>query len=222
MVKPIVVGPFGVNCYLFFPSPRKCLIIDPGGDPDGIIKICASLEATPFGIAFTHGHLDHTSAVGHLLRHYDSVGEKPSLAIHSLDSMYLGDGAESFHRSNFAGLGFGNADELFGGRVFPLPAPDILLSEGDSLFDTDLIVVETPGHTEGSVSFHNPSEGIVFTGDTLFCQGIGRYDLPGSDGFKLMDSIRKKLLVLPPDTKVFPGHGPDTTIGSERANNPFL
>ena len=222
MVKSIVVGPFGVNCYLYFPREREILIIDPGGDAEEIIKQCQHLDVRPLGIALTHGHLDHTAAVGRLVRHFESKGQKTDIAIHSLDRMYLGDDAESFHRTNFAGLGFGNASELFGNDVFPLPAPEILLSEGDHLFDTDLVVIETPGHTEGGVSFHDPSGGIVFTGDTLFCQGIGRYDLPGADGVKLMESIRRKLMTLDPKTRVFPGHGPTTTVGDEKGNNPFL
>ena len=107
---------------------------------------------------------------------------------------------------------------LFG----PATAPDVLLKEGDKIKfgAVTLTVAETPGHSPGGICLIG--DGVVFSGDTLFMQSIGRYDFPGCSGRDLMASIRNKLMVLPDSTKVFPGHGPATTIGYERASNPFL
>ena len=116
-------------------------------------------------------------------------------------------------------MGFGGAFEEF---FFDLPAADIILREGDDVFNTGLMVLETPGHTEGSISLYSEKDGLVFSGDTLFFQGIGRADLPGSNEQQLIKSIRTKLLTLPGETRVYPGHGLATTIEREMIGNPFI
>jgi len=111
---------------------------------------------------------------------------------------------------------------MFGLSYTAPPSPDRLLKGGDSIDIGDLhfLVLHTPGHSPGGICLLG--QGVVFTGDTLFNYGIGRYDLPGSSGSQLMNGIHTKLMVLPDDTVVYPGHGPDTTIGTERRGNPFL
>jgi glyoxylase-like metal-dependent hydrolase (beta-lactamase superfamily II) len=109
-----------------------------------------------------------------------------------------------------------------GGLFTPLPEPDLILEEGHKVLGTGLIVLETPGHTKGSVCLYSEKDALLFSGDTLFFMGVGRTDLPGSSEKSLLDSIRAKLLVLPPETRVFPGHGLDTTIEREIKGNPFI
>ena len=220
MVNRIVVGPFGTNCYLFPISSDQCLIIDPGGGSQQIIDGITSLQSTPVGIVLTHGHLDHCAGVSRLVEHYTNNGRPLPVAIHEKDREYLGAGAEEKHLSGFAQLGFTDAESVFGEPVFPLPEPDTILQEGDSLLASDLKVIHTPGHTEGGVCFVNRE--ILFSGDTLFHEGIGRFDLPGGNGDQLLESIRNKLFVLSREIRTYPGHGPETTVGHELDSNPFL
>jgi glyoxylase-like metal-dependent hydrolase (beta-lactamase superfamily II) len=111
---------------------------------------------------------------------------------------------------------------LFHGFLQNLPQYDYLLEEGDTILDTDLTVIHTPGHTPGGISIYSESDLILFSGDTLFFEGVGRTDLPGGNTDLLLQSIREKLFSLPEDTRVFPGHGPYTTIEREKNHNPFL
>ena len=126
-----------------------------------------------------------------------------------------------FHRES---LELAGLDEMsfFGVESSELPKADVRLKDGDHLFGMELVVLETPGHTPGSVCFYAEKEGILFSGDTLFFDGVGRTDLPGGSEKKLKESIQKKIAVLPPETRVFAGHGPFTTIERERRGNPFF
>ena len=148
-------------------------------------------------------------------------GYKLPIAINPLDRRFLGTGGRETHRENLELLGL---DEMsfFGDEPAELPRADVRLKEGDHLFDMDLVVLETPGHTPGSVCFYAEKEGILFSGDTLFFDGVGRTDLPGGSEKKLRESIQRKIAVLPPETRVFAGHGPFTTIERERRGNPFF
>ena len=103
-----------------------------------------------------------------------------------------------------------------------LPQPTILLEAADVIFDTGLVVIETPGHTHGSICLYSERDKLLFSGDTLFFQGIGRADLPGGNETMLMESIHDKIMTLPPETRVFPGHGVPTSIEREQKGNPFL
>jgi len=138
-----------------------------------------------------------------------------------LDRRFLGTGGRETHRENLEFLGL---DEMsfFGVDADELPRADVRLKEGDRVFDMDLVVLETPGHTPGSVCLYAEKEGILFSGDTLFFDGVGRSDLPGGSEKKLRESIQKKIAVLPPETRVFPGHGPFTTIEREKRGNVYL
>lgn len=223
MLIPLVVGPMATNAYIFSEDEKTCYIIDPGGDEDKIISIVDKHKLSPKGIICTHGHLDHTAAVGPLMETWgteDGAGDF-LLAVHEKDSAYLGPRAEDTHRRSFASLGIietGYFSMLFN----PSPEPNFFLKEGRTVPGTDLIVYHTPGHTEGSVCLYSEKERILFSGDTLFRRGIGRTDLPGGSGADIFNSIKNVIFTLPESTKVFSGHGPETDIGSEKQGNPFV
>ena len=217
MVISLLVGYFGTNCYIYN-QDDSCLVIDPGGDADKIIRHLESSRLIPAGIVHTHGHLDHSMAAGALQKHFSNL----PIAVHWKDAGYFGAGAEVQSRKLLRSLGL--AVSLSGVLPLfnPIPDADVLLAEGDRLFGTDLEVIETAGHTEGGCCFYSPQGGVLFSGDTLFAGGIGRTDLPGGSTEALLCNIRTKLLTLPGDTVVYPGHGPETTIAREKEENPFL
>lgn len=207
------------NAYIFSEDGKNGYIIDPGGDEDLIAETLETHQLQPKGIICTHGHLDHTAAVGPLMKAYE--GSDLFLAIHEKDSAYLGEPAEEMHRQSFARLGI--VDTNFFSMIFrPSPEADVILRHGEQVPGTGLKVLYTPGHTEGSVSFYHEPEGILLSGDTLFSRGIGRTDLPGGDTAAIIRSIREVLFSLPDETRVYPGHGPETDIGSEKQSNPFI
>lgn len=221
MVERIVVGSFDTNCYIFSNGKKECIIIDPGGNDEQIIANINLLKMIPVGIVLTHGHIDHTASVGRLIDAYNGEGIKIQVAIHGADKKYLGKQAEKSTLETLKNLGVPNPE--YHRELFPtLPEADIILQEGDSVFNTELVVLETPGHTRGSICLYSEKDGMLFSGDTLFFQGIGRTDLPGASEKQIMKSIQEKLLNLPPETRVFPGHGLATTIERELKGNPFL
>jgi len=159
--------------------------------------------------------------VGRLKNLYKSEGINVPVAIHEADRHYLGKKAGRSNRETLQYLGIRSAEdfaELFG----TLPEPDVLLRDGDRVFNTALRVIETPGHTRGGICLYGEKEGVLFSGDSLFFMGIGRTDLPGGDEETLLRAIRSRLLVLPPETRVFPGHGLDTTVEREIKGNAFV
>ena len=203
ILKRLVVGPFGSNCYIVgSESNREGMIIDPGDEAEAILNNVEDLGLDIKAIVLTHGHIDHIGAVKEVK---EATGAE--VAIHANDAQALQDNS---------------ASAMFG-LSYPTPIPaDRLLNGGDSVDIGDLhfLVVHTPGHSPGGICLMG--EGVVFSGDTLFNYGIGRYDLPGGSYRQLMNSIHTKLTVLPDNTIVYPGHGPGTTIGAERRGNPFL
>ena len=203
ILKTLVLGPFGSNCYIVgSESTKEGMIIDPGGEPEVILKNVKDLGLDIKFIVLTHGHIDH---VGALKETQEATGAEVAIHINDAESL----------QDRSLGAKFGLS--------YPTPPPpDRLLNGGDSIESGDLhfSVLHTPGHTPGGICLCG--EGVVFTGDTLFNYGIGRCDLPGSSGSQLMNSIHTKLMVLPDNTIVYPGHGPETTIGNERRGNPFL
>ncbi len=219
LVTGFPAGAFAANCYLIAPSPgEECVIIDPGqGAQEGIEELVARYRLKPIAVMLTHGHLDHVWSVGPV------CGAKGIPAyIHPDDRALLTDPARA--------LSLQAQQQLFGGAV-ALSEPDDVLELGDdtvvTLAGLDFRVGHVPGHTEGSVTFRTlDGEGdeeldALFSGDLLFAGSIGRTDLPGGDHRKMMSSLAKTL-TLPDETVVLPGHGPHTTIGAERAANPFL
>ena len=193
------------NCYLAGCEETGAgVIIDPGDEAERILAEVAAAGLTIKYILNTHAHFDHIMANGPLV---EALGVP--LALHPLDLPLL--------KQN------GGA-ALFGLDAPPSPEPDLLLAEGDTISfgNYTLQVLYTPGHTPGHVSFYESTAKIIFDGDVLFANGIGRTDLPGGSFETLLHSINEKLMVLPDDTTVCSGHGPITTIGRERAGNPWL
>ena len=205
ILKRLTVGPFASNCYIVGSEATKGgMIIDPGDAAKQILKIVEDLGLDIKFIVLTHSHIDHVGAVKKIK---EAIGAE--VAIHI-------DEAESLPRQG------GGLSAVFGIFYPSPPPPDRLLKDGDSVDVGDLhfTVLHTPGHTPGGICLLG--DGAVFTGDTLFNYGIGRTDLPGGSYSELMNGIHSRLMALPDDTVVYPGHGPETTIGAERQGNPFL
>jgi glyoxylase-like metal-dependent hydrolase (beta-lactamase superfamily II) len=200
----VVVGALDTNCYLVYcEETRACAIVDPGAEPGKIFAAVAALELKPALILNTHGHLDHIGANRDMKEKY-----AVPLYLHAADAGML-EATEHIELSL-----------LLGAR--DSPPPDRLLVDGDKITvgRTSLRVIHTPGHTPGSVGFLG--DRVFFSGDTLFCGGVGRTDLPGGSWKDLEKSIREKILVLPGETVVLPGHGPWTTVEQETLSNPFF
>jgi len=219
MVERIIVGPLFTNSYLYFIGKKQCVVIDPGADPESIIRQITVLNKTPVYIVFTHGHIDHTAAATELQLHYNSV-QLLTLA-HEKELPFFGPEAASRHRKSFQRLGV-EGEALFLELFRGVPTIDRPLQEGDMIPETDLRVFHTPGHSPGSICLYSETKKVLFSGDTLFFEGVGRTDLEGGDPESLERSIREKLFTLPPETRVFPGHGPQTTIERELRYNPFF
>lgn len=196
-ITRLIVGLISTNCYVVRVG-GEVMVVDPGGDAE---RILGELDgAKPRYIVNTHGHPDHLGAVSAIIK---ATGAP--LLIHEADADMLKGSSGALN-----------------GIFTPAPTADRYLEDGDEfdLGDVTFTVFYTPGHTPGGICLYTP--GVVFTGDTLFAGSIGRTDLGGGDYKKLIESIKDKLLTLPLDTKVLPGHGPESTIALERATNPFL
>jgi len=203
-LKGLEVGPFASNCYVIGSEAGEGIIIDAGAEAHSILKAIENLKLNIKLIVATHGHTDHVEAVNEVKK---ATGAK--FAIHRDDAQALS------HSGSFL-------SHLWATSISSPPQPEILLQDGDTVEVNGLsfTVLHTPGHSPGGICLLG--HGVVFTGDTLFCQGIGRFDFPGASGHQLLNSIHTKLMVLPDSTVVYPGHGPQTTIGDERRWNPFL
>ena len=204
ILEKIVVGPFEVNCYIFGDDQTKeVVVVDPGEEFPLIWEKIQEGKYKVQGIVLTHGHADHIGAVAEL----KNMTQAP-IYIHPEDKDMLTD--PKLNRS------------IYFGFSITAPPADKLLKEGDILKigNVSLKVIHTPGHTPGGVCLEYDK--ILFSGDTLFAGSIGRTDFPGSSFRSLIDSIKKKLLILPNEIEIFPGHGPSSTIGDERVSNPFL
>ena len=205
-IKTVVVGGYQVNCYLVSEEESGVgVIIDPGDQADLIMNSIESSGFIPKGILLTHGHFDHTSAVEELRAKYSIP-------------LYAGRGEEELLTN--ASL---NGSALFGSPV-NLADPEFLLEDEAPLTvgPVNFRVLATPGHSPGGVCYLEETAGALFCGDTLFAQSIGRTDLPGGSMQVLMNSIESKIMTLPDSVVCYPGHGPATTVGAERAGNPFI
>ncbi|MFH1022248.1 MAG: MBL fold metallo-hydrolase [Planctomycetota bacterium] len=204
VVRGVAVGPLETNAWIV--GSRRSgdgVVIDPGADVDLIRAAARKVGISPRRILITHGHFDHVGAAAALSR---ATGAP--VYLHREDSFWIERLVEQ--------------TEAFG---FPAPEKPVVggyLAEGEevSAGGIPLKILHVPGHSPGHVAF--VTEGHVFAGDCLFAGSVGRTDLPGGSAEILISSIRKKLLVLPETTAVHPGHGPDTTIGREKRDNPFL
>ncbi len=199
--KTLVVGMLDTNCYLLgCQKTGEAVVIDPGFEGQAIIDEIHRLALKIKYIINTHAHVDHISANSSL-----KAATGGSICLHERDL--------PLYQNPSSGLAI---------AVGKQPEPDWFVSEGDKIVfgRLQLGVLETPGHTEGGISLLGPDG--VFTGDTLFAGSVGRTDLPGGSMEQQMHSIRTKLMVLPAETKIYPGHGPSSTIGEEIRSNPYL
>ncbi|MFO7557715.1 MAG: MBL fold metallo-hydrolase [Desulfobacterales bacterium] len=204
IIKELAVGPIMANCFIVgCEDTRKAVVIDPGDDADRILLSLAESKLTVKYLINTHGHFDH---VGANRKMKEATGAE--LMIHPLDAPMLGI--------------LTSAASSFGLSVENSPDADKEIVDGDiiSFGKVALKVIHTPGHSPGGVSLY--AEGHVFVGDTLFAGSIGRTDFPGGDYNTLISSIQKRLFPLGDDTRVYCGHGPQTTIGQEKKFNPFV
>ena len=203
-IKTCVLGAVSTNCYLVYnEATREAVVVDPADNADYILNKCSELKITPKAVLLTHGHFDHIMAVPELCRAFH-------MKVYASETE---DGMLSDSRRNMTGSM---------GRQISFHA-DELLHDGDEL---DLLgfqwkVLETPGHTSGSLCYYLPKEDVLLAGDTLFQESFGRTDLPTGSGSQIMHSIVDKLFVLPEVTMVYPGHGDPTTIGHEKVYNPI-
>lgn len=203
MIQPLVVGGFQANCYLIPLSDRSCFIVDPGAEPQRILHTLQGAGLTPQWIVCTHGHFDHVGAVTPLIRFFAEHGTPLRLAAPQKESAYFTETAQNRFSADAAALFLPPALQA---DFTPPPAPDTFLAEGDTLPFAPYRVLETPGHTPGSLCLYNEAAGILFSGDTLFTPGVGRTDMPGGSFSDLMQSL-KRLLRLPDATLIYPGHG---------------
>ncbi len=202
-LKSFVVGPIETNCYLLYDEKTgDASVIDPGAGEDSILSFIRRKKLKIKNIILTHGHGDHIGAVMKIKQ--EAGGH---VMINKEDAEFLS-------------APFRNLSSSFGAHI-TAPEPSRLLTEGDivDIGSAAYTVVHTPGHTPGGICL--VGEGRVFSGDTLFFEGIGRSDLSGGDGDLLIKMIREKLFTLPDETKVYPGHGPETSIGWEKEHNTF-
>jgi glyoxylase-like metal-dependent hydrolase (beta-lactamase superfamily II) len=203
ILRKMELGDFGSNCYLVGDEDTKeGMIIDPGDDGSSIMKQVKALGLSIMIIVLTHSHIDHVGGLADVKKATGAV-----IAIHENEAPFLLKQPRLME---------------FMPPTPPSPPADRLLKDGDVIKVGKLKfkVLHTPGHTSGGICLLG--DGVVFTGDTLFNFSIGRADFPGSDYDQEMQSIRSKLMTLPDETKVYPGHGPATTIGTERKGNPFI
>ena len=209
-VHRLLVGTLEACCYLVAPDDGPdAAVVDPGGDAELILAHLRHQGLAARHILLTHGHIDHVAALHALAQALPDA----QVAIHEADAAMLTDPSASL--ASWIGLPFEPTE------------PDRLLADGDTLplGPHAIEALHTPGHTPGGVAFLvrlDDGPDIVFSGDTLFAGGIGRTDFPGGSYTQLLDSIRDRLLTLPDDTLVYPGHGESTTIAEERSTNPFL
>lgn len=208
-VRSYSLGPVQTNCYIISNKEKECLIFDPGEEAGRIIKTIRSNGLTPLAIFLTHAHFDHIGAVDAVREAFDLP-----LWIHEKEVSWLGDPAKN-GSSKYAALP---------NYVVAKPEEETII-KAEQVFEISNFVFKaifTPGHSPGSISYVFEQDGFAIVGDTLFEQGVGRTDLLGGSTQQLLASIHDKLLTLPEDTIVYPGHGNYTTIGAEMETNPFL
>ena len=206
----LVVNPYEVNVFIIAASNGQCAIVDPAcctrEEREMLINFIDEKDLRPVWLINTHGHYDHV--IGNLF--VCGTWQSIKSAAHR-DDLFLMENAY-------------NRGELFGFPAEKPPKPTVFLEDNQIIDfgDASIQVRHVPGHSPGSIVLYSSAQNWVIVGDVLFKGSIGRTDLPGADHGVLIDGIKNKLLTLPPETKVYAGHGPETTIGQEKAHNPFL
>ena len=206
-IKPFILGPIHNNTYLVFDSEsRQAVVIDPSYNIEKVIREMIALDLSLAAIWITHGHFDHFAGASQISR---SVSPSAQIGLHPDDIPMLRNGGGAYN---------------FGFEIENDFTPEIHFTHGQVLkigghaFE----VRHTPGHSPGHVVFYGRDDGVAFCGDLIFNRGIGRADLEGGDYAALVNSIRTSIFSLPPSTRLLCGHGPDTTVGEEMEENPFL
>ena len=224
-VIKIPVGILGTNCYIYGENnDSSCWIIDPGGESSKIIQSLNDEKLVPKGILLTHTHFDHILGLTGLIAEY---GKSLTIYVHSDGKLSLGKTGGERQKKVLSmmspGLAAENSDILAN-----LPeATYIFYTESaaghrEQVPGSSLTVIQTPGHAPESICYYSAEFGVLFSGDTLFRQSVGRSDFQGGSSEDLLHSIGTKLYTLPEDTIVYPGHGESTTIGYEKVHNPFI
>jgi len=207
-IDRLVLGDFQTNAHVVRAdeTATDCLIVDTGLDDRDLVAFLAHHRLAPVAVVLTHGHADHIVGLDALRRDFPQI----KVYIHRLDATMLTD-----PQANLSAMA---------GVPFTTQPADILLEDGDVVTEAGITftVLHTPGHTPGGICLYAEPDGILFAGDTLFADGVGRSDFPGGNAAQLIESIRARLLGLPDETVVYPGHAMRTTIGREKAHNPFL
>ncbi len=200
-----ILGMVGTNCYLLCNMDiKECVLIDPADSQDEISRMIDESGCSLKGILLTHGHFDHIMAA-------DAIRDKYGVKVYA-----------SCDEKNTLEQPHINLGEAYGLKLSV--KADVWHKDGEilKLAGFDIEALHTPGHTEGGSCYYIREIGVLFSGDTLFCGSVGRTDFPGGSMSEIVRSIKEKVMVLPDDTKVYPGHGEGTSVGYERENNPFL
>ena len=207
-INRLILGAYETNCYVLrnCEAAKDCLIVDAGLGEGKLIKFLQEHKLNPVALVLTHGHIDHIAGVDALRAEFPDI----KVYIHKLDAGMLAE-----PHTNLSAMT---------GESFSIEPVEFSLEENDVVerAGVKLSVLHTPGHTPGGICLYSKDEEIVFTDDALFADSIGRTDFPNGSMSQLLKSIKEKLFTLPDKTKVYPGHGPITTIAHEKAHNPFL
>lgn len=203
-ITMLMVGAIQTNCYIVNrKGSTDCIVIDPGDEAEKIASYLEKKGLSNQGILLTHGHFDHIMGVSKLQSLaggtlYAYEGEKELLADPGLNVSYMVNEETALEA-------------------------EVLLRDGQTLeiAGMDFTVIHTPGHTTGSCCYYLEQEKILFSGDTIFMESVGRTDFPTGNGRQLLESIRSRVLVLPPEVQIYPGHGPETSVAYEKQNNPY-
>lgn len=212
LIETLVLGLYDNNCYVVRKGGEStdCVIIDTALDPDGVIDHLKSNNLNPVAVLLTHGHADHIAAIPDLKKHYPSM----KVVIDKADAPMLLCPIKNL--------------SMIGSLNIKTEPADVELDAQDKVEFAGITfdIIHTPGHTPGGICFYNAENKVLFAGDTIFAGSVGRTDFPGYDQQKafeqLITNIKTKLATLPPETKIYSGHGPQTTVRNELKHNPFL
>jgi glyoxylase-like metal-dependent hydrolase (beta-lactamase superfamily II) len=207
-IDTIIVGAYQNNCYVVRKDERQgeCILIDTGLETGPVVEFLRENELRPTALLLTHGHPDHIAGIKDIKEAFEAV----KVFVHQQDVKML--------------QYWGTGRRIFAEVEIRADSADVSIEDGMRIEDAGLVleVIHTPGHTPGGVCYYSAGAGVLFSGDTLFLGSVGRTDFEYSNTEDLLNAVNKKLMVLPETTKVYPGHGPATTIRNEKRHNPYL